>query len=58
MASFDDTLTDHEFTQALRESPLGALERRDRGEPDLSVDGLGHSLMSRLLALFLPKGHG
>lgn len=56
MQAFDDTLTDHEFTRALRESPLATLEHADRAEPDLDIDGLGHSLVSRLVALFLPQG--
>lgn len=56
MKTFEDTLTDAEFASALRESPLASLERSDGTEPDLSVDGLGHSFVSRLLSLFLPTG--
>lgn len=58
MTSFEDTLTDSEFTSALRDSPLASLDAGEPAEPDLSVDGLGHSLVSRLLTLLLPKGPG
>lgn len=54
---YDDTLTDREFADALCESHLATVDRPD-AEPDLHVEGLNHSLVSRLLALFLPKGGG
>lgn len=53
---FDDTLTDRDFAEALRESPLESVRAREAGEPDLSVDGLQHSLVSRVLGWFLPSG--
>lgn len=56
MQAFDDTLTDHEFTRVLRESPLATLESADRTEPDLEVEGLAPSFVSRLAAPFLPAG--
>lgn len=55
---FDDTLTDREFAEALRESPLESVKAREAGEPDLSVDGLRHSLVSRVVGWFLPKAQG
>lgn len=56
--TYDDTLTDAEFVSALRESPLASFDGAARPEPDFSVEGLHHSLASRLVALFLPKGPG
>lgn len=52
----DDTLTDREFADALRESNLKSVEGMGSAEPDLNVDGLGHSWISRLFALFQPNG--
>jgi hypothetical protein len=48
---FDTTLTDIEFKQAFVNRDAEWLRNAHREEPDLSVDGLRQSLLSRLLAL-------
>jgi len=50
--TYDDTYTDHEFEKSLAEANAELFASVKRGEPDLKVDGLDGSIMSRLLALF------
>jgi hypothetical protein len=49
---FDDTLTEADFRRPLLEPSEERLLAMLRNEPDLAVDGLEHSLVSRLLTLF------
>lgn len=49
---FDDTLTEADFVRPILEPNEERLLALLRSEPDLAVDGLEHSLVSRLLNLF------
>lgn len=49
---FDDTLTEADFVRPVLEPREERLLAALRSEPDLAVDGLEHSLVSRLLGLF------
>ena len=52
MTSFDETYTDKEFERDLKQADadwMGAVARR---EPDLAVEGLRGSFMSKFLELF------
>jgi len=55
---FDDTLTEADFVRPILEPGEERLLAMLRSEADLSVDGLEHSLLSRLLSLFGGKGGG
>lgn len=48
---FDDTLTERDFDRPILEPSEERLLAALRPEPDLAVDGLEHSVVSRLLAL-------
>lgn len=50
--SFDDTYTDREFERALSDANQDLFGLHRPPEPDLSVEGLQGSFVSRLLALF------
>lgn len=52
MISFDETYTDNEFQSKLQKADaewMGAVARK---EPDLAVEGLRGSFMSKFLELF------
>jgi len=55
---FDDTLTEADFVRPLLEPGEERLLTMLRSETDLAVDGLEHSLLSRLLSLLGGKGTG
>jgi len=50
--TLDDTHTDLEFQRGFKEANQDWMGQAARREPDLAVDGLHSSLMSRLLSLF------
>jgi hypothetical protein len=50
--NFDDTYTDKEFESAFRDANADLFASGRPSEPDLQVQGLNGSLMSKLLALF------
>ena len=53
--TFDDTYTDREFERALSAANQDLFNLDRPVEPDLSVEGLKGSLMSRLAVLFNGK---
>jgi len=53
---FDDTMTEADFVRPILEPNEESLLMLQRSEPDLAVDGLEHSLLSRLLSLFGAQG--
>lgn len=50
--NFETTMTEADFTRPLLEAKEEHLAAQLRPQPDLTVDGLGNSLLSRLLMLF------
>ena len=54
--NFEDTHTDSDFDRPILDMNEEGIARALRSEPDLVVDGLRGSLMSRFLALFGVKG--
>jgi hypothetical protein len=50
--NFDETYSDSDFQRALTDQHAEWLADAHRPEPDLNVDGLRRSLLSRLLAFF------
>jgi hypothetical protein len=52
---FDDTYTDRDFKNGIREANDQWINQVAVGEPDLAVDGLRGTFFSRLLALFSAK---
>lgn len=52
---FDDTLTEGDFERPILEPSEERLLESMCPEPDLSVDGLEHSVLSRLFALLTGK---
>jgi len=53
--SFEDTYTDSDFERSFRNANRNWLEQAARNEPDLEIDGMRGSLLSRFLALFGAK---
>ena len=49
---FKSTLTDTDFKRPLLEAAEVELVRSARGDVDLAVEGLAHSLLSRIVGLF------
>jgi len=49
---FDDTQTEADFPRPLLQPSEERMLAMLRNEPDLTVDGLEHSLVSRLINLF------
>lgn len=54
--NFDDTMTEMDFKRPLLDANEERFAATTYPEPDLSVDGLRASIMSRLLGLFQGKG--
>ena len=52
---FDDTHTDQDFKRRLERANGEWLPHADRRDPDLAVEGLAKSVLSRLLGLFSTK---
>ena len=52
MLDFDKTYTDSDFKQQIRQADQQWMAQYARREPDLDIDGLQPSLLSRLLGLF------
>jgi hypothetical protein len=50
--TLDDTRTDLEFQRSFKEANQDWMGQVARREPDLTVDGLHSTLLSRLLSLF------
>ena len=50
--SFEDTYTDSEFQKDITEADSEWMSGLARAEPDLEVEGLRNSLVSRVLGLF------
>ena len=51
----DQTMTEHDFDPEARQA-LRHVGAPGQGDPDLDVDGLDDSLLSRLVGLFQRKG--
>jgi hypothetical protein len=49
---FRATLTEADFKRPLLDAAEELLVRQARGDVDLAVEGLNHSLLSRLVGLF------
>jgi hypothetical protein len=56
MPTFDNTYTDAEFKQEILRADNEWMSQHARPEPDLNVDGLKPSLVSRVLGLFGRSG--
>lgn len=54
--NFDETMTEMDFKRPLLEPNEERFAASIHPEPDLSVDGLAASFMSRLIGLFQGKG--
>jgi hypothetical protein len=54
--SFEATMTEADFKEPLLDPAEERLAREARGEVDLQVDGLAHSLLGRLLWFFSGRG--
>lgn len=54
--NFEATITEADFTRPLLDAAEQQVAREMRGETDLHVEGLGHSLLSRFLGLFIRGG--
>ena len=52
MTVLDNTITEHDLDATSRQYLQGLKFDGDEVEPDLAVDGLSESLLSRLLRLF------
>ena len=52
MPTFDKTYTDADFQQEILRADSEWMSKHARPEPDLDVDGLKQSLLSRMLGLF------
>ena len=50
--TFDETYTDKDFEHRFKQANTDWMAEVARREPDLRVDGMRGSLMSRLLGLF------
>ncbi|MDX1498354.1 MAG: hypothetical protein R3176_00555 [Woeseiaceae bacterium] len=50
--AFDSTITEHDLDNASRNFVMGLGAENEEYEPDLAVDGLSDSFVSRLLGLF------
>lgn len=55
MTIFDDTYTDAEFQKQMSQANSDWMAKVARSEPDLEVDGLHGSLLSRVLSIFTGK---
>jgi hypothetical protein len=53
---FQATVTEADFKRPLLDAAEDRLAREARGDVDLSVEGLAHSLLSRLMQLFSGGG--
>jgi hypothetical protein len=49
---FEATITEADFTRPLLDAAEERLARETRGDSDLAVEGLRHSLLSRFVGLF------
>jgi hypothetical protein len=52
MPAFDETYTDGDFQSRINEAKTEWMDEMARHEPDLTVEGLRGSFMSRLMSLF------
>jgi hypothetical protein len=53
MKSFDQTYADHDFKQHIEQARAGWMKQVPRERhPDLSVEGMRGTLLSRLIGLF------
>jgi hypothetical protein len=50
--NFEATITEADFKRPLLDAAEERLAREVRGESDLAVEGLRHSLLSRFVGLF------
>jgi len=53
--SLEQTITEHDI-DADTQQVLDGLKSPGGNEPDLAIDGLSESLLSRILRLFSPRG--
>lgn len=56
MSAFDMTYTDADFQREILRADTEWMAQHARREPDLEVDGLKPTLLSRLLGLFARSG--
>jgi hypothetical protein len=54
--NFEATITEADFKRPLLDAAEERLAREMRGETDLKVEGLRHTLLSRFLSLFVRRG--
>ena len=54
--NFEATITEADFKRPLLDAAEQQVAREARGETDLHVEGLGHTLLSRFMGLFVPGG--
>ena len=54
--NFETTIPKADFTRPLLDAAEQQVARELRGETDLHVEGLGHTLLSRFLGLFVRGG--
>ncbi|HEY5643138.1 MAG TPA: hypothetical protein VIS31_09720 [Woeseiaceae bacterium] len=52
MMAFDSTITEHDMDASTQQFVQGFRNDSSEFEPDLAVDGLSDSILSRLLGLF------
>jgi hypothetical protein len=58
MQSFDDTYADRDFQREIAEARAGWMAEVPRpSQPDLSVEGLGNTLVARVLGALTGRGH-
>lgn len=50
--AFDNTITEHDLDRTTKNFVAGLDAENEDFEPDLAVDGLSESLLSRVLGLF------
>ena len=55
MKGLENTITEHDMDPASRQFVQGFRSDSSDQEPDLAVDGLSESILSKLFQLFTPK---
>jgi hypothetical protein len=51
--AYESTITEHDLDHALQNPAQGQARDYAIGEPDLVVDGMSESILSRILGLFM-----
>jgi hypothetical protein len=55
--AFENTITEHDMDAASQQVVQGFRNNKASAEPDLDVDGLSESILSRLIRLFSSSKH-